>query len=85
MFLGFLAGLFCKFKALARFHFFYYLLLIMHYFYFHNKLKKSCKESKVDMYFNEHSFISMHNLKNESNEKKCCQFDIMTENLSNKM
>lgn len=37
------------------------------------------------MYFNEHSFISMHNLKNVSNEKKCCQFDIMTENLSNKM
>lgn len=81
VFLGFLTGSFCKFKALARFHYFYYPFLIMHNFYFHNKLKKLCKESKVNMHFNEHSYISMHNLKSESNEKKC-QFNITTESLN---
>lgn len=53
----------------------------MRNFYFYSKLKKLCKESKVDMYFNENSFISLHNLKNECNEKKY-QFNIISENLN---
>lgn len=54
----------------------------MHKLYFHNKLKNSFRESKVNTNFNEYSFISMHYLENESNEEKC-QFNIMTENLNN--
>lgn len=35
----------------------------------------------MDMYFNENSFIYLHNLKNECNEKKY-QFNIISENLN---
>lgn len=57
----------------------------MHKLHFHNKLKNSFRESKVNTYLNDHSFISVHYLENESNEKKSCQSNIMTENLNNTM